>query len=200
MSRTTSTNTVTQMQHASPRPHQGLIRKDSPRLLTATAVEKPRVNRLRLLPRPAHRSLIRTTSPSAIASDSSASSSSESEPVHPMHRSRTFARRPRYSSSKAPLTLSPMPKKKTRTRSHSSPFQMPGQLPHLHQWILVLPSRSHRRDRPHNDIPRAQVLSSKPYIFRKPPTHPRHPPNLSLNPKVVPSRTPYPRFRQDKDT
>lgn len=103
MSRTTSTNTVTQMQHASP--------SASPRSNTERQSSFAHRNRSRetpgqsveASPRPAHRSLIRTTSPSAIASDSSASSSSESEPVHPMHRSRTFARRPRYSSSKAPL-------------------------------------------------------------------------------------------------
>ena len=45
-----------------------------------------------------------SVSPSAIASDSSTSSSSSSEALHPMARSRAFAqRRPRYSSTKAPL-------------------------------------------------------------------------------------------------
>ena len=103
MSPTTSTNTVTQMQNASS--------SASPRSNTERQSSFAHRNRSReasgqsveASPRPAQRSLIRTASPSAIASDSSASSSSESEPIHPMHRSRTFARRPRYSSSKAPL-------------------------------------------------------------------------------------------------
>ena len=52
-------------------------------------------------PKQGRPSLEKVTSPSAIASDSS-SSSSESEALHPMVRSRAFARRPRYSGPKAP--------------------------------------------------------------------------------------------------
>ncbi len=51
-------------------------------------------------PKQGRPSLDRVSSPSAIASDSS-SSPSESEALHPMVRSRAFARRPRYSGQKA---------------------------------------------------------------------------------------------------
>ena len=103
MSQTTSTNTVTQTHNVSP--------SASPRSYTERRSSFAHRNRSRetsgqsteASSRLAQRSLERTASPSAVASDSSAASSSESEAVHPMHRSRTFARRPRYSSSKAPL-------------------------------------------------------------------------------------------------
>ena len=103
MSRTTSTNTITQVQNAS--------LSGSPR----SPVERHSVfahrNRSREPPhlpveasqKQTQRSRERTASPSAVASDSSASSSSDSEAPHPINRSRVFARRPRYSTSKAPL-------------------------------------------------------------------------------------------------
>ncbi|KAL2042973.1 hypothetical protein N7G274_004031 [Stereocaulon virgatum] len=102
MSRTTSTNTATQMQNASlsASPKTNAERQSS--FSHRNRNREPSGQSVEASPRPAHRSPVRTASPSATVGDSSASSS-ESEPVHPMHRSRTFARRPRYSSSKAPL-------------------------------------------------------------------------------------------------
>jgi hypothetical protein len=103
MSRTTSNNTVTQMQNPSPlaSPKSNAERQSS--FAHRNRSRESSGQSMEASPRPAHHSLVRTASPSATVGDSSASSSSESEPVHPMHRSRTFARRPRYSSSKAPL-------------------------------------------------------------------------------------------------
>jgi len=101
MSRTASTNTVTQIQRdsvpASPRsPHERQSSfahrsRETSRRSTETQQKDKR------------RSLDREPSPSAVASDSSsASSSSSSEDLHPMSRSRAFAaRRPRYSSNKS---------------------------------------------------------------------------------------------------
>lgn len=90
LSRTASNNTVTQVQDTSPR---------TPNERQSSFAHRRSVE---ASPRQEQRSLQRTASPSAIASDSSTSSSFESDAPHPMNRSRMFARRPRQ-SSKAPL-------------------------------------------------------------------------------------------------
>lgn len=103
MSWTTSTNTITQAQNTSlsgsPRSpverHSVFAHRNRSREPPHLPVEPS--------PRQTQRSRERTASPSAVASDSSASSSSDSEAPHPINRSRVFARRPRYSASKAPL-------------------------------------------------------------------------------------------------
>ncbi|CAF9908836.1 hypothetical protein IMSHALPRED_007511 [Imshaugia aleurites] len=97
MSRTASTHTVTQIP-ASPRTptdrHSSFAQRARSREASGRSVEAS--------PKQQQRPFGREASPPAIASDSSSSSSSDDAP-HPMSRSRTFARRPRYSSSKAPL-------------------------------------------------------------------------------------------------
>ncbi|KAL8696865.1 MAG: hypothetical protein Q9224_002579 [Gallowayella concinna] len=102
MSRNSSSNTVYQVQKASPtlaqRPssealspaiQSGRAREASRRLSDLTQKEKPLL-------------IERTTSPSSKA-DGSSSSSSESETTAPLSRSRAYMRRPRHSNSKAPL-------------------------------------------------------------------------------------------------
>ena len=103
MSRTASTNTITQVRRDSlSGPHQTPLERhpsfgNRSREVSGKALE------LHQNTKDQQRSLDREASPSAIASDSS-TSSSESDAPHPMSRSRAFAaRRPRYSSSKAPL-------------------------------------------------------------------------------------------------
>ncbi|KAI4273095.1 MAG: hypothetical protein LQ337_004858 [Flavoplaca oasis] len=103
MSRNSSTSTVHQVQRASPtlgqRPssealspaiHAPRAREASRRLSDLTQKDKPPI----LTETP--------TSPSSKADDSS-SSSSEAEAAPPLSRSRAYMRRPRHSSSKAPL-------------------------------------------------------------------------------------------------
>ncbi|KAL8842337.1 MAG: hypothetical protein Q9176_002726 [Flavoplaca citrina] len=103
MSRNSSTSTVHQIQKASPtlgqRPssealspaiHASRAREASRRLSDLTQKDKPPI----LTETP--------TSPSSKA-DNSSSSSSESEAAPPLSRSRAYMRRPRHSSSKAPL-------------------------------------------------------------------------------------------------
>ncbi|KAL8880202.1 MAG: hypothetical protein Q9198_002342 [Flavoplaca austrocitrina] len=103
MSRNSSTSTVHQVQKASPtlgqRPssealspaiHASRAREASRRLSDLTQKDKPPI----LTETP--------TSPSSKA-DNSSSSSSESEAAPPLSRSRAYMRRPRHSSSKAPL-------------------------------------------------------------------------------------------------
>ncbi|KAL8809415.1 MAG: hypothetical protein Q9223_007930, partial [Gallowayella weberi] len=102
MSRNSSSNTVYQIQKASPtlaqRPSSealapaiqpGRAREASRRLSDLTQKEKPFL-------------IERTTSPSGKA-DGSSTSSSESEATVPLSRSRAYMRRPRHSNSKAPL-------------------------------------------------------------------------------------------------
>ena len=99
MSRNTSTTTVTQSRNVSamvPRspaePQTSFVQRRLSREARRSFETSPKQGRP---------SLEKASGPSAIASDSS-SSSSESEAPHPMVRSRAFARRPRYSSSKVP--------------------------------------------------------------------------------------------------
>ncbi|KAK0510186.1 hypothetical protein JMJ35_007580 [Cladonia borealis] len=103
MSRTTSTNTITQAQNASlsgsPR---SPVERHSVFAHRTRSREPPHLP-VEPFPRHTQRSRERPASPSAVASDSSASSSSDSEAPHPINRSRVFARRPRYSTTKAPL-------------------------------------------------------------------------------------------------
>ena len=99
MSRTASTHTITQIP-ASPRTpterHYSFAQRARSREASGRSVEAS--------PKQQQRPFAREASPSAIASDSSSSSSSSSDDnPHPMSRSHAFARRPRYSSSKAPL-------------------------------------------------------------------------------------------------
>lgn len=97
MSRTASTHTVTQIP-ASPRTpterHSSFAQRARSRENSGRSIEAS--------PKQQQRPIGREASPSAIASDSSSSSSSDDAP-HSLSRSRAFARRPRYSSSKAPL-------------------------------------------------------------------------------------------------
>ena len=99
MSRTASTNTITQTP-ASPRTpterHTSFARRAWSREIAGRSVEAS--------PKQQQHPFGREASTSAVASDSSSSSSSDDAP-HPMSRSRAFARRPRYSSSKAPLNV-----------------------------------------------------------------------------------------------
>ena len=98
MSRTASTHTVTRAP-ASPRTpterRSSFAQRARSREASGRSVEAS--------PKQHQRSYAKETSPSAIASDSSSSSSSSDDAPQPMTRSRVFARRPRYSSSKAPL-------------------------------------------------------------------------------------------------
>ena len=98
MSRTASTHTVTQVP-ASPRTpterHSSFAQRARSRETSGRSVEaSPKQQQQRPLGKEA--------SPSAIASDSSSSPSSD-DARKPTTRSRVFARRPRYTSSKAPL-------------------------------------------------------------------------------------------------
>ena len=98
MSRTASTHTVTQIP-ASPRTpterHYSFAQRARSREASGRSAEAS--------PKQQQRPFTREASPSAIISDSSSSSSSSDDNPHPMSRSRAFARRPRYPSSKAPL-------------------------------------------------------------------------------------------------
>lgn len=98
ISRTASTHTVTQVpasprtptERRSPFAQRARSREASGRSVEASPKQQQRLHG-------------REASPSAIASDSSSSSSSSDDAPPPMSRSRAFARRPRYSSSKTPL-------------------------------------------------------------------------------------------------
>ena len=99
LSRNTSTTTVTQSRNVStmvPRspvePQNSFAQRRQSREARRSVEASPKQGRP---------SLEKASGPSAIASDSS-SPSSDSEALHPMVRSRAFARRPRYSSSKMP--------------------------------------------------------------------------------------------------
>lgn len=98
MSRTASTHTVTRAP-ASPRTpterRSSFAQRARSREASGRSVEAS--------PKQHQRSYAKETSPSAIASDSSSSSSSSDDAPQPMTRSRVLPRRPRYSSSKAPL-------------------------------------------------------------------------------------------------
>ncbi|KAL8756357.1 MAG: hypothetical protein Q9184_004530 [Pyrenodesmia sp. 2 TL-2023] len=102
MSRNSSTNTVHQIPRASPKLNQRSSFESTPTdTQYSRAREAPRrtsdaTTRQRPL------STERATSPSSKANGSS-SSSSESEAAPPLSRSRAYQRRPRHSSSKAPL-------------------------------------------------------------------------------------------------
>lgn len=98
MSRTASTHTVTRAP-ASPRTpterRSSFAQRARSREASGRSVEAS--------PKQHQRSHAKEASPSAIASDSSSSPSSSDDAPQPMTRSRVFARRPRYPSSKAPL-------------------------------------------------------------------------------------------------
>lgn len=97
MSRTASTHTVTQIPASPQTPTErrsSFAQRARSRESSGRSVEAS--------PKQQQRPYGRETSPSVIASDSSSSSSSDNAPPQ-MSRSRAFARRPRYSSSKAPL-------------------------------------------------------------------------------------------------
>lgn len=102
LSRNTSTTTVTQSRNVSATtasksptdPHTSLAQRRSSNQARRSAEASPKQGRL---------SSDKVSGPSAIASDSS--SSSESAALHPTARSRAFARRPRYSTTKAPPNL-----------------------------------------------------------------------------------------------
>ena len=100
MSRNTSTSTVTQSRNTSSAVPRSPVE-------THTSFAQRRQSReaqksVEASPKQGRPSFEKASSPSAVASDSSSSSSAESEALHPMVRSRAFARRPRYSSTKAP--------------------------------------------------------------------------------------------------
>ncbi|KAI4177106.1 MAG: hypothetical protein LQ343_000588 [Gyalolechia ehrenbergii] len=102
MSRNSSTNTVYQVQKASPKLNQIPASESSP---THTQFAKAREATRRLsdiTPKERPPSKERAPSPSSKADDSS-SSSSEPDTAPPLSRSRAYMRRPRHSSSKAPL-------------------------------------------------------------------------------------------------
>lgn len=100
MSRNTSSNTVTQLPHStavrspietqSSFAHRRQSREASRRSVEASPAQR-------------QRSVEELSNPLAITSSSSSSSASESEPSRPISRSRAFAPRPRYSSTKTPL-------------------------------------------------------------------------------------------------
>ncbi|KAL9133251.1 MAG: hypothetical protein Q9175_005568 [Cornicularia normoerica] len=97
MSRTASTHTVTQIPASPQTPTErrsSFAQRARSRESSGRSVEAS--------PKQQQRPYGRETSPSVIASDSSSSSSSDNAPPQ-MSRSRAFARRPRYSSSKTPL-------------------------------------------------------------------------------------------------
>ena len=98
LSRNTSTTTVTQSRNASttvPKPPIEQQSSLAPRRQSREARRSVEAS-----PKQGRPSLEKASSPSAI--DSESSSSSESEALHPMVRSRAFARRIRYSNSKMP--------------------------------------------------------------------------------------------------
>ena len=97
ISRTASTHTVTQVP-ASPRTPT----ERRPSFALRARSREASGRSVEASPKQHQRPYGKEASPSAIASDSSSSSSSDDAP-QPMSRSRVFARRPRYTSSKAPL-------------------------------------------------------------------------------------------------
>lgn len=103
MSRTASTNTVTQIQKHSlatpPRSPSNTHPSFSQRRQSREAMRRS----IDASPKQGYTSLERGSSPIVIADDSSSSSSSESDAPRPISRSRAFVRRPRYMSSKVPL-------------------------------------------------------------------------------------------------
>lgn len=104
MSRTSSTNTVYQLQRSSPTSNQ--IAEANPNPIDQGAIASNDSHRkpADTSPRQQRQSFDRPRTPSAKARDSSSSSSeSESEAEVLMSRSRAYTRRPRFSASKAPL-------------------------------------------------------------------------------------------------
>ena len=101
MSRTPSTHTITQVP-ASPRTpmerHSSIAQRARSREAPGRSIEASPKQQYQQQ-RPYHKE----ASPAAVASDSSSSSSSSDDAPQPMTHSRVFARRPRYTSSKAPL-------------------------------------------------------------------------------------------------
>ncbi|MCJ1274363.1 hypothetical protein MMC21_002159 [Puttea exsequens] len=93
LSRTTSTNTVKQFDTTSPNASPRTSREKRPSFARRRSFEAS--------PKKTKDSAETSASPSAIVSDSSSSSSSsDADALHPMNRSRMFARRPRHSSGK----------------------------------------------------------------------------------------------------
>ena len=101
MSRTTSTNTVTQVQHTPPAATRSPV-DVSPSFAQRRLSRETGGRSVEASPKSKRPSFEKRPSLSTAVSDSSTSSESESEALHPMVRSRAFARRPRFSSSKAP--------------------------------------------------------------------------------------------------
>ncbi|KAG7008713.1 hypothetical protein G7Y79_00004g012970 [Physcia stellaris] len=104
MSRTSSTNTVYQIQKSSPIANQ--IAEVNPTAIEqgGNASHDSHRKPVDTSPRQQRQSFDRPRTPSAKARESSSSSSeSESEAEAPMSRSRLYTRRPRFSASKAPL-------------------------------------------------------------------------------------------------
>ena len=98
LTRNTSTTTVTQSRNASTTVPRSPV---EPQTSFAQRRQSREARRsVEASPKQGRPSLEKASGPSAIDSDSS--SSSEFEASHPMVRSRAFARRPRYSSSKVP--------------------------------------------------------------------------------------------------
>ena len=107
MSRTTSTNTVTQIQNTPPAMTRSPVETGQTSLAHRRLSREAARRSTEASPKARKPSLEKPSSPSAIASSSSSSSSSSEEALHPMVRSRAFQRRPRLSSAKTPVqTLS----------------------------------------------------------------------------------------------
>lgn len=101
LSRNTSTTTVTQSRNISTTVPKSLVEAQTSFAQRRQSREARRSSEAP--PKQGRPSFEEASGPSAIASDSS--SSSDSEAQHPMVRSRAFARRPKYSTAKAPPSV-----------------------------------------------------------------------------------------------
>lgn len=194
MSRTPSTHTVTQTT-ASPRTpterRSSFAQRARSREASGRSVEAS--------PKQHQRSHATETSPSAITSDSSSSSSSSDDAPQPMTRSHVFARRPRYTSSKAPLNplsdadeedegsppflpfsdthpVTPPP----APRDHSSTLEISPKRPSSHRPPAALLTKPKAPNRPQTAHSSSSSVQSQPQSQNRPP---QQNPLSSLSPR-----------------
>lgn len=107
MSRTSSTNTVYQVQRSPPTANQNFEANIAPLQQARNGIGEPHREPVEAVSRQRRQSFDQPRTPPAKIRDSSTSSSSESESEAeaPMSRSRPYTRRPRYTSAKAPLDV-----------------------------------------------------------------------------------------------
>ena len=103
MSRNSSTSTVSQARKPSPSTHPRSSQEIQSSFANTSRNREGSRRSVEASPKQQSASLARPTTPSVKADDSSTSSSSDSENPAPVSQSRAFMRRPRYTTSKAPL-------------------------------------------------------------------------------------------------